>query len=520
MQAKRLKQKPKVVLRTPERPYYPPNFHFLQKKTSPRKPMPTIRPDFRVDIRDDFRVEWKPDESDITGPLVRNEALGALLAPPGSKAGPERELVMGLDFGTSSTKVVVADRSMNAAYAVPFMDTVGVANYLLPSTLVEDSENVYSLAGKGTRHTDLKLTMLSDLSDENACARVCAFLALTIRQVRAWLYTAKGNQYLRSNILWTLAIGQPTDQAASANQHRHFEYLAKVAWKLAGSQAPVCVESALGTWRQRVGLDLADELDVKPMAELSAQIHGFVSSSHFDPQAPNIYLLVDVGAGTVDASLFHVRKDIGGTVSFDFFTHEVELLGAANLNRTRLSWWQDRLREQQRQIGNGQLAIRIDDTVTELERLKLPTEFRGRYPDSYGSYMKGVTVGFREGTKTPDEDFYLRVHRQVAGKALYGAWKQQLLTQDAIRDMPFFLCGGGGRHPLYAELKSRLQKTANFTWLNAKPRELALPTNISAPGVAHGDYDRLSVAYGLSQLNAGTFKRVTALKASVSAPQI
>jgi len=513
MAGKRLKRASKSALRAPARPYHPPNFYFLRDKPPPIPVVP-VKPTLTFDIYDDVCQGWKPDELGSGEPLVRDETLGAMLAPPGAKAGPARELVMGLDFGTSSTKVVVADRTMNAAYAVPFMDSVGVASYLLPSALLETPEGVYALAGTGKRHADLKLAMLSALSDERACARVCAFLALTIRQARAWLYESKGDQYLRADILWTLAIGQPADQAASAHHRSHFEHLAKVAWQLAGSHGPIHVDAALSAWRHRTELDLDEELEVRPMAELSAQIHGFVSSSHFDVRLPNVYLLVDVGAGTVDASLFHVRKDRGGTVSFDFFTHAVELLGAANLNRARLAWWLAQLRDVQRQLesGNDQLATRIGRTVAELERMKLPTEFRGRYPDSYRSYVDGVEVGFEGGAKTPDERFYLNVRNQVAGKVLYGAWMQKLLTQEAVRGMPFFLCGGGGRHPFYAALKSRLQKTDGCTWLSARPRELALPTNISAPGVAHGDYDRLSVAYGLSQLNPGTFERVVALK--------
>jgi hypothetical protein len=163
--------------------------------------------------------------------------------------------------------------------------------------------------------------------------------------------------------------------------------------------------------------------------------------------------------------------------------------------------------------------MRLQGLVAELASLKLPTEFRGRFPDSFGGYVKGVRVGFEGGAKSPDEHFYQRVRNQVAGRVLYGAWKQRLLTQEAVSGMPFFLCGGGGRHPFYAALKSRLQKTDGCTWLNAKPRELALPTNINAPGVAHRDFDRLSVAYGLSQLNPGTFERVVALRPMVPASQ-
>jgi len=500
----------------PARRRSPPKYRFLPDKQPP-KPAPSPKPDLTFKVSDDVCLGWNPNELGLNSPLVRDEALGSMLKPPEARSGPARELVVGLDFGTSSTKVVIADRTMNTAYAVPFIDSIGVASYLLPSGLIETPDGHYALGGVGKRHADLKLAMLAALSDEHACARVCGFLALTIRQARAWLFQSRREQYLRADILWTLAIGQPADQAVSERHRQHFEHLGKVAWKLAGSSAAIGVDGALRQWRHRAELELDDELEVRPMAELSAQIHGFVSSSHFDVRSPNIYLLVDVGAGTVDASLFRVRKDRGGTVSFDFFTHAVEMLGAANLNRLRLNWWQARLRELARKVdpNNERLSTRIESTTDELERMKLPTEFLGRYPDSYNGYVKGVEIGFQGGARSPDDAFFLLVRNQVAGKVLYGAWKDGLLAREDIRGMPFYLCGGGGRHSFYAALKSRLQQTEGCSWLNVRPRELVLPTNMNAPGVAHGDYDRLSVAYGLSQLNPGAFDRVVAQKPQV-----
>jgi hypothetical protein len=77
--------------------------------------------------------------------------------------------------------------------------------------------------------------------------------------------------------------------------------------------------------------------------------------------------------------------------------------------------------------------------------------------------------------------------------------------------MPFFLCGGGSRHEFYKKLKSELKKTPNCSWLNALHRELTLPGNLRADGVSPGEYDRLSVAYGLSQLHIGTVMQVEAM---------
>lgn len=488
------------------------------RTTAPKQaPVPLVK----LDVSDEIAAGWEPDDHAAGQPILRDNALGARLAPLKNVPGPGRELVMGLDFGTSSTKVVLADQSLNTGYAVPLVEAVGVNAYLLPSAMIETDDGFYVLSGQGHRHADLKLAMLENMADGTACARVCAFLALVIRSARAWLYETKSDQYSRADILWTLALGQPANPDNSDRCQAHFEKLAKVAWVLASETGPIRVEVAQRTWRHREELDLGDELEVRAMAELSAQIHGFVSSSLFDARQPNIYLMVDVGAGTVDASLFRVRKDAGGVVSFSLFTHSVELLGAANFNRYRVGWWQSHLGSAAHKLSSqdarrSRLVLEVKDS---LERLKLPTEYRGRYPDVYSSYVKGVNVQYQGGERSPDATYFIKVLQQVSGQVLYGAWKQSLLSQDAVKNMPFFLCGGGARHSFYAKLKEEVQKTPNCSWLSAKPRELALPTNIVAPGLVVGDYDRLSVAYGLSQLNLGEYERVSALRPVVEIQQ-
>jgi len=465
----------------------------------------------------EFGLGWRGDDSAAGQVIRRDEQLGARLSPPGSRPDIPRELVMGLDFGTSSTKVVIADRSLRGAYAVPFCRTVGVAAYLLPSVLFEDPTGHYSLTGPGNRHEDLKLAMLANPTDERACARVCAFLALTIRSARAWLFETRQDQFARADILWALAIGQPAAQAASSLTRQWFTHLGEVAWTLAGRDAPVSVHSALDVWRRRKWLALGDELEVRPLAELSAQIHGFVSSSHFDARERNFYLLVDVGAGTVDASLFNVSRQSVGSASFLLFTHEVQPFGAANLNRFRVRWWQDQLYpEALRQLETQpELGQRIEGLIDGLESLYRPTEYRGQYPETYTGYVKGVVPTFAGGAKSPDFTFEREVRNQIAGRVLYGAWKRGLLAQEDIRNMPFFLCGGGGRHPFYSSLRSTLKETPGCTWLSTVPRDLVLPRNLEAPGVPNGDYDRLSVAYGLSQLERASFSEAKELTSQI-----
>ena len=55
----------------------------------------------------------------------------------------------------------------------------------------------------------------------------------------------------------------------------------------------------------------------------------------------------------------------------------------------------------------------------------------------------------------------------------------------------------------YGQLRTDLKGFKGCTWLKATPRVLHLPSDLEAPGVIQAEYDRLSVAYGLSFLDVG-----------------
>ncbi len=471
------------------------------RQKAERPPTPQA-PEIRLKYLREARLAWKPLQYTENLHAEFDENLGALTGVPDARKITAREVVIGIDFGTSCTKVVIGDRSLKEAYAVPFLNTAGVASYLLPSHLSDDGEN-YKLGDTGPLHNDLKLSMLAAPSDPTKCARVCAYLALVIRASRAWLFRERGEQYIQADILWSLAIGQPADQATSAQSAQLFKRLGEVAWSLAGQEGRLTHKQCLDAWVQRKpASDEPDEVEILVMPELAAQIHGFVSSVQFDPRHPNIYLMVDVGAGTVDASVFKVKKTSSGTTSFSFFTNAVEAYGAVNLHRHRTRWWQAHLNLS----AHGQAA------AVEMGALLLPTEYRGHFPASYMDYVEGVEVLLAGGAKSADDEFFNLILNQVAGRVLYRTKKENLLPVESISGMPFFLCGGGSRHAFYRNLKSALNKTPNCSWLNALHRELTLPGNLRADGVSRGEYDRLSVAYGLSQLHIGTIKQVEAME--------
>jgi hypothetical protein len=427
--------------------------------------------------------------------LLRNvEIAGAATQCYSGRTVDEREVALGLDFGTSTVKVVFGDSALEKTFAVPFFRCAGIAKFLLPSRLYE-TKHVYSLESGATVHRDLKLSLLATPEDAVLQERVTAFLALVIRRSRGWLFSEHLETYKRTRIVWKLAVGLPTAQNLDTELSRCFRRLSLAAWKAADSGAEISHELVQRVLRSLdAGKSGVEDIDVNVVPEIAAQIYGFVVSTSFDKKAPNIFLMTDVGAGTVDSSLFHVKPGKHGRWDFEFFTSVVEPNGVSNLHRERVNWWHEQLTKVKapRQL------------LDELLASKLPTDQQVSVPEGFRDYFGGVRVDLAPQVKSPDEAFFtLRVLAQVVGKSFWRAWKDGLLSQENLTNVPFFMCGGGTRMKYYQALEGRLASFPGCTWLKAECWTMGVPSDLLAEGITAEEFDRLSVAYGLSQLEVG-----------------
>lgn len=426
--------------------------------------------------------------------LPKFETAGRATQIQVGKPADEREVVMGLDFGTSCVKVVTGDSALGKAFAVPFCNAEGIARYLLPSRLCQTGK-VFSLEDGTHIYRDLKLSLLASPEDPILQQRLVAFLALVIRRARGWLLVEQVAIYQRTHIVWKLAVGLPAAQHHQSPLSQLFERLSQAAWAAAGVPAEVtetAVQNLLAFEAKHH--QIAAEVEVTVVPEIAAQIYGFVASNSFDKQAPNIYLMADVGSGTVDSSLFRVKQGKGGRWDFEFYTSVVEPNGVSNLHRHRVNWWTDAL-------AKADAPRRLID---DLEATKLITDQQFSTPESYSDYLSGVDSKLRGSVKSPDEEFFnLRVLAQVQGKTLWRTWKDGLLPQSSLASIPFFMCGGGVRMSYYQQLESRLLSMPGYSWLKAECWVMGVPDDLVAEGLAEDDYDRLSVAYGLSRLEVG-----------------
>lgn len=412
----------------------------------------------------------------------------------------EREVAIGLDFGTSSVKLIIGDSVLNKAFAVPFNDEEDIRRYLLPSRLFETA-NTFSLGEGKLVYRDLKLSLLANPDKEEAQIRVTAFLALVIRHARGWLLSEHRDVFSQTNILWKLAVGLPAAHHLHDEHQGLFQKVILAAWLAAstGKQELLdrdTVSDALVRAVQLLGgaetISPSEDIEVNVVPEIAAQIYGYVASNRFDKKARNLFLMVDVGAGTVDSSLFQVRAGKGGKFGFTFYTSQVHPNGVMNLHRHRMQWWEGAL---------VKLGDKSRPDTTQFHESKFSTDRMHSIPERYTEYFSDISVCFREGVEDPDQNFFMkRVVSQVRGKTMWETWKNKLLTQQDLNGVPMFLCGGGTRMQFYRNLKQEMQRMPSYNWLKADAKPLEIPRSLIAPGLSTQQYDRLSVAFGLSLL--------------------
>jgi hypothetical protein len=457
---------------------------------SPLKPKVPPAPAVKLVLAPNSRFRFASLAEKSNALLPRVEACGAAVQCRSVKIQDTREVAFGLDFGTSSVKVVIGDMALDKAFAVPFCVAEGIDAYLLPTRLFQ-TNGLFSLTGGEVIHRDLKLSFVAEPNNPEHQIRIVAFLALVIARARGWLFTKQIAAYKHTEIVWKISVGLPAASSFETTVASQLQKLVSLAWSFAATPHNITDDLIRNVLEGGVDVNL---VDVVVVPEIAAQIYGFVVSNSFDKRAANNYLMVDVGAGTVDSSLFHVKPGKGGKWDFEFFTTAVEPHGVTNLHRHRVNWWSDALAK----------SSAPEALETEMASSKFATDHQVPLPDSYDSYFDNVNVTLENGAKCPDKEFFdNRVVTQVRGKTLWRAWKNNLLDQRSLEGIPFFLCGGGARMKYYLALEGELEQQSGFSWLKAEAWTMGVPGDLIADGLAEADYDRISVAYGLSRLEVG-----------------
>ncbi|TDT44570.1 hypothetical protein DES49_0681 [Halospina denitrificans] len=451
---------------------------------------------FSLKVSAEAKPRFGADERTFTPDLLHLNKSGTetCIALSDPEKQTEQELFLGLDLGTSSLKAVIGDRNLQKHYAVPFFDSQGIEQYLLPTRLYEH-HNAWALEGSShTYRGDLKLQLMKESPTKEAKLRVIGYLALAIQRIRGWFFEEHYSTYKNSNLLWSINIGTPsTEKSTYADRITH---IAWAAWILA-ARIPEEINSENADLALSRANDLiagkgkpteSEDIEVYPVPEISAQVYGYVRSDAFDPNAQNLFLLTDIGAGTVDCALFKVRTE-KTEPEFLFYVKSVDPLGVINLHKARLLWWQKVFKASETKYP--ELESAISDELNSLGKHQ-------RVPGTCSDYFTGVEVHNKDNRSNPDLDFKIAIKELIQDNTLLKAHHDGGWHEEALRNTPFFLTGGGTRMPFYKQINEQVQHHPRAAFLRLSPKRLTLPDNIIAPGLPQDDWDRLSVAYGLS----------------------
>ena len=261
-------------------------------------------------------------------------------------SGDELFVIIGLDFGTSSTKVVVRQpfetSEPTIAIPAPAVCRSGDHAYLWQTVLwLEREGTFYPWPKPGTTvlHS-LKQGLIQGRSDRAipgstaiAVSRAqagVAYLAFVIRYVRGWLLSNRPDLFRGRKPVWFLNLGMPAATYDDPKLAQPFRHMGAAALQLAKIDNPITVEAAqhfldnphiVGAG---ASAEAAEELGLAVLPETAAEMTGFAKSTR---SAPGLYLLIDVGAMTLDACMFRLNQNTPSENHFAFMAAQVRPLG-------------------------------------------------------------------------------------------------------------------------------------------------------------------------------------------------
>lgn len=417
-------------------------------------------------------AEISADLSALPIAAAMSRARGYCELPPVIENAEGRLAILGLDFGTAFTKGVV--RWAGRHYAVDWSQSVeGEDRQLLASVFSEASDGRCALGvqespGWAVRE-GIKLRLLNPDSDEpeGALADAVIFLALVFRHTSQWLHRA--TQVPSTGVRWRLHVGLPTRSWDDDATTETFKTVAQAARVLACRPEAVTRAAAIAALKMTHQVD-RPAVDVFP--EFACQLYSYLLSPE---RRDDLHALVDIGAGTLDVAYFNVfQKDDEAVLPI--FASAVERLGAHYLiaalaGRTADAGWAD----SDSSLSDDEVALKLGCQRHDVSKR------RSLYLSSVAEVFNRVTCDARQAYST--------------SPAIRG--------EEQIR---LFLCGGGSRIPsLRGHFKRIAGESERRMRVGYQVSSLVKPTDI----VTHADsgFDRLSVAYGLSQ-NAANIGQV------------
>lgn len=399
-------------------------------------------------------------------------------------------LNLGIDFGTSFTKVCFRDVARDRSEIVTFMDEMTrLEEALIPSKIgiLSDGRLIAGLtASEWKQYEDQaqtsvkfikmrladmdlpqdneswRLEKIPELENPETVENLCAYyLSRIIVRAQTWIRNNKLELVINHTIGWSANVGVPVEYYDSPALKR-FQKVLSLAWLL--TNEPQTEEMTMQNLRDRMQplrarLEVT-QIDCHAIPEIAAEAWALINSREVDT---GFYVLFDVGDGTLDGSSFRYWNDEGER-KVDFYVGKVDPLGVTAFCQQLA----EELAVSETDIKNtlwGNLASDFDllqtsNTKNKIQKLVAMVVYQG-----YKKYQKHT---------------------------LYDGFKKSL---------NILIGGGGGEIDFYKQAITSTYsdfKQASALLPKYEVRSLPTPKDLETNGMSRREFHRFAVAYGLS----------------------
>jgi hypothetical protein len=435
-------------------------------------------------------------ERGVISPAAPTAPVPPPLLPSSDERLEELYLHLGIDLGTSFTKVCFRDLARNRSEIVTFAQHEAQLEAALISTqigILPDGTLMAGLtAAEWQQHEsnlqtkvefikmrlaslDLpqsetwRLEQLPELDQPEMVENLCAYyLSRVINRAQNWIRQNQPELMVNHRIVWSANVGVPVAYCDSSALAR-FEKVLSLAWLL--SNEPQTDWLTLESLNKQMA-ELRSRLDPESsgctaVPEIAAEAWSFFNSREADD---GFYVFFDIGDGTIDAAAFYYCRE-EGEPKVDFYAAQVEPLGVTALSHLLANELGQAALELKQQLCNGSLQssnLGSSQPCKQIQQLVAAVILNGK-----AGHCKQFPNGRRPGT----------------------------VKSDFQRRLNLFLGGGGGITAFYQQTITDTYTKFNHSSAGIPPyqlKTLPFPKDLAAYSFSKQEFHRFAVAYGLS----------------------
>ncbi len=427
------------------------------------------------------------------------------------------EAIIGFDFGTSSSKIIIhlPFSTGTPAFAVPFGSFADPnLEYLLPTRLfVDENSGACSLNSDDADAIEFAAIKIGLMRDSSASIKsvdgleskfsaecvATAYIALALRYIRCWFIDSHYT-YEDTYLKWSFNLGLPAAKDDEDEPRNSFMRVGKAAWLASMRAGAVTIDSAKVALAE-VKSDASEyelEINFRLLPEVIAEIQCYREAR---VRSDGLHVLIDVGATTLDINGFLLNNEAdaraGKVKNYTIILADVENFGSMILHKGRIEVAKNNCDD--KRLHSHLEKFELDDT-TQI----VPKDLNDYIPSDFDETKASDIL---RALEVLDDNFRIN-------KAFYNyiARMLDLLRTDKNpflkrwEDLPWnririILCGGASVIPLYEDLVN----VEINEWLKRYVRDdfsvrlvqLPMPESLETD-IAADDFHRLAVAYGLS----------------------